>query len=126
MKVYIAAPWKRKAEARVAADRLRDAGYTITSRWIDVHGDTTDPEQLEIEAGNDLEDIEAADYFVLLNLEPSEGKAVETGIALIEDIPIIGVGKPSNVFHYLPEIVWVDTLTDAIDALYEFDIVHPA
>jgi hypothetical protein len=126
MRVYIAAPWKRKAEARVAAERLRDAGYTIASRWIVCHGDTKDPEQLEIEANNDREDIAAADYFVLLNLEVSEGKAVETGIALTEGIPIIGVGRPSNVFHHLPEIVWVNTLTEAIEALHAFDIVHPA
>jgi hypothetical protein len=117
VKIYVAAPWKRKADARVAADTLELAGHVVTSRWIDYHGDTDDPEELASEAINDMEDIDEADVFLLLNLEPSEGKAVETGIALVEGLEVIGVGQPSNVFHYLPDILWVDTLAEAIDVL---------
>lgn len=117
MNIYVAAPWKRKMNAALAADALTAAGHVITSSWIDYPGDTDDPEELAIEAVTDMQDIDDADVFVLLNLEPSEGKAVETGIALVEGLHIIGVGQPSNVFHYLPEIIWVDTLAEAIDVL---------
>src|ERR1700681_2522273 len=52
-----------------------------------------------------------------LNLESSEGKAVEQGIALGAGIPIVGVGVPgSNVFQHLPEYTWVADL----DALVEY------
>jgi nucleoside 2-deoxyribosyltransferase len=117
MNIYLAAPWKRKLDAQLAADALEAAGHTITSRWLDYYGDTDDPEELAAEAINDIEDIDAADVFVLLNLEPSEGKAVETGLALAEGLQILGVGQPSNVFHHLPEIQWVSTLAEAIDVL---------
>jgi len=117
MKVYIAAPWKRKLDAKLASHLLTAAGHVVTSRWIDYHGDTTDPEELAIEAVNDMEDLDAADVLLLLNLEKSEGKAVETGIALVEGLWILGVGQPSNVFHYLPEIQWVESMTEAISAL---------
>jgi hypothetical protein len=52
---------------------------------------------------------------VVLNLEKSEGKAVETGIALMNNIPIVSVGTRSNIFQTLA--IEVETVQEAIAAL---------
>lgn len=117
MNLYVAAPWKHRAAARVAANTLHRAGHLIIARWLGFIGDTTDPQELCVEALNDWTDLSRCDTMVLLNLELSEGKAVEQGLALAWGIPIVGVGQPSCVFHYLPSYIWVTTLKGAIDYL---------
>jgi hypothetical protein len=76
------APWKHRQAACAAADQIAAAGHIITSRWLRGHDDTTDPVRLRQEAEHDWDDVHIADVAVLLNIEPSEGKAVEQGIAL--------------------------------------------
>jgi len=110
MKVYVAAPWEHKIDAGFVAAGLRDQGFELTSRWIDFHGDSEDPEILAREAQNDLDDIEAADVLVVLNICRSEGKAVETGFALHANKPVIVAGKRSTIFHHLPRIHHVPSL----------------
>lgn len=117
MKIYIAAPWVRRREARLAADLVEAAGHTVVSRWLTLHGDSTDPAVLAQEAQNDIDDLCEANALVLLNYEKSEGKAVETGIALAVAMPIIVVGKRSNIFHYLRDVILVDTLDEALEFL---------
>lgn len=121
--IYLAAPWRRREEAREARQALLSAGLHCNSRWLDV---ATDASQTE-EAENDFEDVYESDGFLLLNLEPSEGKNVELGIALgiadtlwnsTEDpYPIILVGPRTNVFHHHPAMTVVSTLEEALDHL---------
>jgi hypothetical protein len=50
----------------------------------------------------------------------SEGKAVEQGIALGLGIPIISIGtlgEVKNIFHFLPDYIWVKNEEQAIKAL---------
>ena len=124
MRVYIAAPWVRKADAIMAGWDVEAAGHTVTSRWFH-HGDGGDAMDstgitqpignIREQAWDDIEDVCGSDVLVVLNLEKSEGKAVETGIALIQNIPVISVGKRGNIFQTLA--IEVETLQEAIAAL---------
>ena len=115
--VYVAAPWVRREEAIRAANEIDDAGFNITSRWLLFHGESSDPAVLAVEAQHDLHDVRYSHALVLLNLEQSEGKAVETGIALALRRLGIVVGEPSNIFHHLPGVKCVATVVDAIKLL---------
>lgn len=116
--IYVAAPWMYRGEAKLVVERFRAAGIKVSSSWVDWKGsasDERDPKILAREAGRDWDEVVEADFLILLNWERSEGKAIETGIALSEGIPIIGVGKPTAVFHYLSKhIRWVSTVDQAI------------
>ena len=122
MKVYVAGPWMRKAEVIAFAKQLRKVGHEVTSRWFDHVGDPNDPtgatvplEEIQFQARQDLEDVRRADVLIVLNLEKSEGKAAETGYAIAFGIPIISVGKRSNIFQALGREL--DTTEEAIAAL---------
>lgn len=120
MRVYIAAPWDCQTQARAARETLRAAGLHVVARWLDVVPDEPyPPERLAVQARQDWEDVQAADALLLLNLHVSEGKAVETGLALAWCVPVVVVGAPSNVFHYLPgrRLRLVETLAEAVAAL---------
>lgn len=112
MRVYVAAPWTHKEDAREAAALIEREGHEITEPWWD-HPDTNDPVELEDQAARDIHGVEHSDALVLLNLAKSEGKAVETGIALARHIPILLVGDKSNVFHSLTDDFYQFTTVQA-------------
>jgi nucleoside 2-deoxyribosyltransferase len=124
MRVYIAAPWVRKAEAIIVGREFEAAGHEVTSRWFH-HGDGGDAmdstgitqpiDSIREQAWEDIEDVCSADVLVVLNLEKSEGKAVETGIALANNIPIVSVGTRSNIFQTLG--FEAETVQGAIEVL---------
>lgn len=108
MRIYLAAPWTcRDAIVARAVQQIEAAGHTLTERWwthTDVNAEIGTPEihdELSMQAAKDITGVWNAQVFLLLNVEKSEGKAVEMGLALAYGTPIIVVGKPSNVFHYL-------------------------
>lgn len=111
MKVYLAAPWVERDLARIEAQKFIDSGYEITEAWWD-HEQTTDPTELEKQALRDVMGVVAADIFVLLNSGKSEGKAVEMGMAMVLDKPVLIIGEPSNIFHYLTDFVEVVASVD--------------
>ncbi len=122
MRVYIAAPWVRKQEAIAAGELFKAAGHVITSRWFSHEGDPTDstgfagPDaEIKRQATEDMLDVLLSEAVVVLNLEKSEGKAVETGIALVASIPLISVGPRSNIFQSI--CTEVATVEDALKAL---------
>lgn len=123
MKVYIAAPWVRKADAVRAGEMATAAGLIVTSRWFNHEGDPADSTGITVRDSEihhqvleDMADIYSADYLMVLNLERSEGKAVETGIAIQLGIPFVCVGPRSNVFQILSEGMF-DSVYDAIQYL---------
>ena len=125
MKLYIAGPWKYRDEVRAAATLFKAASHTITEEWWD-HLDIThnssilpiDREEMARQARADWAGVWGADQLIFLNLAYSEGKCVELGMALADKIPICAVGEPGmNAFHYLPEVVWVHTVEEAIERL---------
>lgn len=127
MKIYVAGPWMRKSEVIEAANTLRAQGHEITSRWFDHIGDPKDAtgikiplEEIQFQARQDIADVLAADVLVVFNWEKSEGKAVETGIAIANQIPVISVGARSNIFQSLgPEVA---TIEEAIRELASFSL----
>lgn len=112
MKLYIAGPWVDRDAVNVEAQKFRDAGHTVDCRWLTLHtevgqssGDALNQDEhqefLREQALNDIEDLLNSELLVLINSAKSEGKAVETGIAITALIPIILIGKRSNIFHTL-------------------------
>lgn len=99
LRIYVAAPWDFRQEARALRDQLISSGYYVTSRWLDIDETKTTQEE---ESWNDIHDVHLSEAMVVLNLKVSEGKAVEQGIAMEMQIPIIVVSDhgPQNVFQH--------------------------
>lgn len=114
MKIYLAAPWSEKVLARVLGMILAQQGHLLTEEWWE-HPETTDGVELERQARLDMAAIERADLLILLNLQPrggeTSGKAVEFGYALALGKSLIVVGARSNLFHHLPEVHVVPTIS---------------
>lgn len=123
MRIYIAAPWKCREQARAAAEFLEANGHQVVSRWLKEHGDAQTHEALQVEALADETDVYNCQAFVLLNLEASRGKETELGMARAWGRYLIGVGdpncpgQPGNVFYHLPYIHWVPQLEDTLALL---------
>lgn len=124
--IYVAAPWTARKDAKAFAKTLVDFGYTITHNWWDYEGENQDTESHEFLcrcAMQDMNGVAKADVVVVLNSAKSEGKAVEQGLAIAFNKPIIIIGElgsvSSNVFHYLPCYTWVADYEDALDKLKE-------
>ena len=119
--VYLAAPWKDRDRAKEIRTQLQEAGIVINSRWLDFVGseELAKDEQKRQEALNDIEDVLNADTVVVLNSIYSEGKAAETGMAIILMKGIVLIGEPSNVFHYL-DFPKVKTVEEAIPIVLNY------
>lgn len=126
LKVYIACSWSKRAEAAEAQAKFKEAGFDVTSHWIEFETDLTyadmtpdKPEHNDTwteHAIKDFEDIIRSDVFVILNLDISEGKATEMGFAYGIGIPIILVGERTrNIFYHLPNIFRADTVEAAVE-----------
>jgi nucleoside 2-deoxyribosyltransferase len=101
--IYIAGKFQQGRLAKWLHYWLQQRGFSVTSRWY-----FSNPG-----AQADLEDIEAADFFVMLP-EPkvyvdshdlakaySGGRHVEFGYAMARGKMIIMMGEPTNVFQSL-------------------------
>lgn len=135
--VYIGAPWVRRDVAAEVARQLEDGGYTITHKWWNFEAGDEEHEKLAQLARLDQQAVMECDIFVLLNLEKSEGKAVESGIALTRHMTsncrvpnpllpyapprkprLIGCGpRETCIFHHLPEWEWYDKPRDVVKKL---------
>ena len=121
MRIYIAAPWVKRNEAIEVGKLFTERGYVVTSRWfqhpqigVGSTGEGADLGALRAQAMEDLEDVAFSDAVVVLNLDKSEGKAVETGYAMANSLPVISVGPRSNIFQCLAEEV------DDVEGALEF------
>lgn len=132
MKIYIAAPWKDRELAKATAAQLEGIGHSITHKWWKQEADNENEhmksyldvyshEFLKECALDDRMGVFNADAMLLLDTQKSEGKAVEQGLAIAYNIPIIAVGRlgsqSMNVFHHLDNYQWVETIDDAIEKL---------
>lgn len=125
---YVAAPWGHRLHAKQAKEQLEAAGFVVTSSWIEKHADKPgdssgldfDPILLKEEATEDAQDVHKADIFILLNTqkrgEETSGKAVECGMAMAWGKPVILVGEPTNIFHFL-DVQKVSDVQGAIDVI---------
>ena len=125
MKLYLAAPWVDRDKMEAIAQRFEAHGHKITCKWwateevlegLGANG------ALKIQAMNDKTGVENCDLLVVFNTSKSEGKAVEQGLAIAMNKPILAIGKlgdgtAKNVFHYLPNYRWVDDVDGALREL---------
>lgn len=121
-RIYLAAPWVYRVEAREAKQALVNAGLSVVSGWTErEEGNGTydqDAAFLQHHAKLDADEVQAADTLVILNLTKSEGKASEMGMALAQGKRVVLVGpRTGNIFYHLPEVEQVDTLDAAIALL---------
>lgn len=120
--IYIGGPWAERDLMPGRAAQFEAAGHIITHKWWDVDNleeVERSPLLLSMQAEADWNGVDSAETMILFNTLKSEGKAVETGLALAWGIPIIAIGKrgDGNVFQYLPLFTWVDSITEALQQL---------
>lgn len=117
MRIYLAAPWTRRDDAKAAKSQLQAAGFDVVSTWAEQR-DTDNPRQLSLNAQSDEQQLLSAEAIVLLNLCKSEGKATEWGIARQAGKLCVLVGpQEGNIFYRLPGIVQFDSVDEAIQYL---------
>lgn len=120
--IYTAGPWKDRETVREVAGKLREAGYEVNSRWLEVSEETpegmTQEQYYRQQALHDLQDCIESDLLVYVNTGyKSEGKATELGVALATLKPIIIVGeggRKNNIFLNL-NIPQYNTVEEAIE-----------
>ena len=117
-KFYLAASYSRQAELRQIREGLQNLGYGVTSRWLD---QTAPHDRLSLwpmEAARDMEDVRAADYFVVFTSPGvlATGHHVELGLALAWRKPYIIVGPPEGLFYTLPSANRFDTVDEFLGA----------
>lgn len=126
MRVYLAMPWKDREKAPEIAKALETVGHTITWKWWGVSevGESEEARSVETlreQATNDVRGVLRADVVIVVNSAKSEGKATEQGVAIADRKPILIVGKrgehSANVFHYLPNVKFFDTIEQIIEFL---------
>lgn len=108
MKIYLASKFERQAELCEYARQLRDAGHTITARWLTEEFSGGQPwehlSRLRNYAAIDMQDVKDSDMLVVFTHEglARGGMHVEFGMALAWNKTVIVVGPRSTIFHHLP------------------------
>jgi hypothetical protein len=113
MKIYLSSSYERRDELRVYRYQLREAGYTVQSRWLDedhpLQTQMADhsPEALAAIAVQDLGDLFDCECVIAFTEQPGTtrgrgGRHVEFGFAHRSGAGLIVVGHRENIFHYLP------------------------
>lgn len=121
-RVYIAAAWKRKAEAYEIAVKLeKELGWYVTSSWHNpLSGeDESGTHEEHVQWGDrDIDEIDASDGLVVLT-EPREegttgGHHFEAGYALGKGKRCVVIGPPSTVFYHCAQAS--DSRFDTVEA----------
>lgn len=121
LKVYLAAPFQQQKQMQLRAAELRAVGIQVTSRWLEEQDKPMGeiPGHIRrINAIHDVEDVIAADMLVFHD-DPTiqrAGRHVEFGIAVgigtTRSFPILVLGPPNNIFHYLAQVYHFDSWAD--------------
>lgn len=141
MRVYLAARYSRRLELCQYRDELRALGIVVTSRWLDgnhqldksgapigehgehlvENGDGERAAQLRQHfVQEDCADVLSADCVISFTEEPRSlsgnrgGRHVEFGIAVAARKRLIVVGYRENLFHWLPQVEFVDCWANAL------------
>lgn len=99
-------------------DAIAALGHTVTSRWLD-EKDGTD---LQIAAIIDIDDLRSSDAVIVFTEDSSVGyttggRHVELGFALAIHKPICIVGPRENVFCHMNQIVFAESVNEAVNQL---------
>ncbi len=128
MGVYLAAPYRRRAELQGYARELAAYGIMCESGWLlgDIpHTEealATEPALGQDFAIEDWKDIRRSTAFVLFTEQVREahrgGCQVEFGIALEQrETKLAIVGPRMNIFHTLPEVTQFKSWADCLEWL---------
>lgn len=122
MKVYLAAPYRRREELQRYRDDLYDKDtygrrpIVVTNRWLDLPDGppvteeevATNPSVGRSLARDDTEDLRGCDLFVVFTEPPvvtdRGATEVEWGMAIAYSKRLALVGPRTNVFHTLEEV----------------------
>ena len=129
-KVYLAAQYMWRERIKEFAERLEDAGYTITSTWLHERKplaiDLTDLSDRfnKSHARQDLLDLYASDILILFTVDPTTpvkrgGRHVEFGLAYAYNKRVIVCGPKENIFHYLDGVSQRNTFEEIFQMLEE-------
>lgn len=127
MRVYLAAKYPRRDEMREVAVRLKEAGFQVTSRWLEetapLDGGLHDGTPLSHmkTALQDIADIDHADMLLFFAEDsyvgiPRGGRHFECGFAYGRGKRIAIIGEPENNFHYLPRIIHYKDVDSFLEA----------
>jgi len=113
VKVYLAADYARKDEIQGIRVSLEDRGVKVTSRWLDTADDGI---PWSAEAKIDLDDIREADVVVSFTTgaHARGGRHAEFGIAVALDKGLILVGPREHVFHFLPGVLLLNSVSELL------------
>lgn len=126
MKVYLTAMWDRQSNMRDVREKLQADGIVVTSRWLDEKpSGPMESHPVEVVAAGaqmDLDDIDGADAVIVFSEDrligyTTGGRHVELGYAIAKGKPIIVVGPRENVFFYLPQIRFADSVAEAVEII---------
>lgn len=127
MKIYLAAPYQDMMQIREWEKVLIKHGHESTGQWIQGAEEHVDKTRAQC-AQMDLDDIDRADAVVSKTLPQgtmffSGGRHVEFGYGLAQKkIMVIVDGGIENIFHYLPQVVSLPTIEDALAYLTGIDV----
>jgi nucleoside 2-deoxyribosyltransferase len=127
MRIYLAGQYARKLELREYAEQAKAVGIYVGADWLEESEapeatlDSVSDKVRSKYAQHDWWDIGACDEFVFFaepqeNQPPRGGRHVEFGMAIALGKPIVVIGQPENIFHYLPgiKIEFFDTWNSAL------------
>ena len=117
MKIYIAALYSQRNEMLVVAEKLREAGHEVTSRWIKGAEPGKTPTQAAMECAADVDYADTLLIFSLPHgtLYKGGGRQFEMGYAYGTGKTIVIIGeKGEHVFHHLPSMWHYNTLKEFI------------
>jgi len=134
---YVAAPSVEWERAKALGAALEGLGYVVTSTWWNDVEETiskglTDKDLPEARwrelAEQDLRQLDAADFVLVLTGKPSAGREFETGFALgrTPRRDVVRIGPATSIFHTLVSDAYADTfdflemlVTDTASGLFK-------
>ena len=126
MRIYLASNFSNSVKMRHYKQILEDRGFHITSRWVNYNErpeKNGEWEKLAMKISmNDFADVDTCEVMIIDALRPSTrgGYHTELGIAYALNKKIIIINSTpldSNVFFFLPEIIFVSSWGEAIKSL---------
>ena len=128
VKFYLAARFSRKYEMQEHIKYLVSIGHEVTSSWpyeenasTDSFLETATDLDVTLMALRDIQEVDAADALIYFGEQPRVstrgGRNVELGYAIGRGKLIYHVGPREHIFHWLPDIQYIDALEDIVNQL---------
>lgn len=133
LKAYLAAPFEERPVMLEIKAALETRGVVVTSTWLTPDDNlamnqllklTDKHNQCRMRAIKDLEDIDAADFYVVykpqdIHKRPTTGgHHFEAGYAYAKGKACVVYGARENVFHYLPRFQLAYDMLDLIELMH--------